>query len=75
MDWDHREPTLDEMLSDSIIRAVMVADGVDPQELAIILRQIGWSLLIRSPRRRCGTVMPSALAVLRFRNSSTLVDC
>ena len=41
MDWDHREPTLDEMLSDSIIRAVMVADGVDPQELAIILRQIG----------------------------------
>ena len=52
MDWDHREPTLDEMLSDSIIRAVMVADGVDPQELAIILRQIGRSLLIRSPRRR-----------------------
>jgi hypothetical protein len=45
MNWDHREPTLDEMLSDSIIRAVMAADGVDPQELAVMLRQIGWSLV------------------------------
>jgi hypothetical protein len=27
MNWYHREPTLDEMLSDSIIRAVMAADG------------------------------------------------
>jgi hypothetical protein len=52
MNWDHREPTLDEMLSDSVIRAVMAADGVDPQELAVMLRQIGRSLLIRSPRRR-----------------------
>jgi hypothetical protein len=52
MNCDHREPTLDEMLSASIIRAVMAADGVDPQELAVMLRQIGRSLLIRSPRRR-----------------------
>src|SRR6516164_7330970 len=27
------------------------------------------------PERGSGTVMPSALAVLRFKNSSTLVDC
>jgi hypothetical protein len=27
------------------------------------------------PDRGNGTVIPSALAVLRFRNSSTLVDC
>jgi hypothetical protein len=33
------------MLSDSIIRAVMAADGVDPQELAVMLRQIGRSLV------------------------------
>jgi hypothetical protein len=39
MNWCHREPTLDEMLSDSIVRAVMEADGVDPQELAATLRQ------------------------------------
>jgi hypothetical protein len=45
MNWDHRELTLDEMLSDSIIRAVMAADGVDPQELAVMLRQIGRSLV------------------------------
>jgi hypothetical protein len=52
MNWYYREPTLDEMLSDSIVRAVMEADGIDPQELALMLRQIGRSLLIRSPRRR-----------------------
>lgn len=45
MNWYHRELTLDEMLSDSIIRAVMAADGVDPQELAVMLRQIGRSLV------------------------------
>ena len=36
--WCHREPTLDEILSDSITKAVMEADGIDPQELAEILR-------------------------------------
>jgi hypothetical protein len=39
MNWCHREPTLEEMLSDSIIQAVMAADGVDPQELEAVLRQ------------------------------------
>jgi hypothetical protein len=39
MHWCHREPTLDEILSDSITKAVMEADGVDPQELAATLRQ------------------------------------
>ena len=29
MNWCHREPTLDEILSEPIIRAVMEADGVD----------------------------------------------
>lgn len=36
-----REPTLEEMLSDSIIQAVMEADGVDPRELEAMLRQHG----------------------------------
>jgi hypothetical protein len=68
MNWYYREPTLDEMLSDSIVRAVMEADGIDPQELALMLRQIGRSLLIRSPRRRG----PAASAV---RRGQALCDC
>jgi hypothetical protein len=28
----HREPTLDEIVSDSIVRTLMEADGVDPQD-------------------------------------------
>ena len=42
--WCHREPTLDEILSDSITKAVMEADRVDPQELAASLKQA-----VRSP--------------------------
>jgi hypothetical protein len=48
MNWYHREPTLDEMLSDSIVRAVMEADGIDPQELAATLRQAGRKLVRRA---------------------------
>ena len=40
MRWYHREPTLDDILSDSIVRDVMRADGVDPQELAAMLREM-----------------------------------
>jgi hypothetical protein len=32
MNSRHGEPTLNEMLSDSIVRAVMEADGIEPQE-------------------------------------------
>jgi hypothetical protein len=41
MHWHYREPTLKDMLSDSIVRAVMEADVVDPQELEAMLTQIG----------------------------------
>jgi hypothetical protein len=44
MNSRHGEPTLEEMLSDPIIRAVMEADGIDPQELAASLRQTGRTL-------------------------------
>jgi hypothetical protein len=44
--WWHREPTLDDILSDSITKAVMAADGVDPQELAAALKDVS-----RSPLR------------------------
>jgi hypothetical protein len=39
--WCRREPTLEDILSDSIVRDVMEADGVDPHELADMLRDIG----------------------------------
>jgi hypothetical protein len=35
------EPTLEEILSDSIIKAVMKADGVDPHQLAAMLKEVG----------------------------------
>jgi hypothetical protein len=42
------EPTLEEMLSDPIVRAVMEADGIDPQELAATLTQTGRKLARRA---------------------------
>ncbi len=35
-----REPTLSEMLSDSLVGAVMESDGVDPKALGIELRNM-----------------------------------
>jgi hypothetical protein len=35
-----REPTLAEILSDSIVRAVMRADAVDPRELCAMLTRV-----------------------------------
>jgi hypothetical protein len=44
MRWYHREPILEDILSDSIVRDVMEADGVDPQELAAMLREMAGHL-------------------------------
>jgi hypothetical protein len=44
MYWHHREPTLEDMLSDPIIRAVMDADRVDPHELKAMLTDVGRAL-------------------------------
>ena len=40
MNWCHREPTIAEILSDSIVRSLMRADGVDPNELKAMLRRM-----------------------------------
>ena len=40
MSSHYREPRLEDMLADSIVKAVMEADGVDPHELEIKLQQI-----------------------------------
>jgi hypothetical protein len=52
MNLFHRELTLDEILSESIVRALMEADGVDPQDLAAALRLTGRKLIRRAERRR-----------------------
>ena len=36
----HEEPTLDEILSDPVIEAVMAADGVDPGEVETLVRRV-----------------------------------
>jgi hypothetical protein len=57
MNSRHGEPTLEEMLSDPIIRAVMEADAIDPHELAATLRQTG-RMLARRARREGPHSMP-----------------
>ena len=52
-----REPRLREMLSDSIIKAVMEADSVDARELEAELRQT--AALLHATRR---TLIPPASA-------------
>jgi hypothetical protein len=44
MNWLDREPTLNEMLSDSIVRTVMEVDGVKPHELETMLRRVAQRL-------------------------------
>jgi hypothetical protein len=38
------EPSLNEILSDSVTRALMRADGVERLELELMLREIGYGL-------------------------------
>ena len=48
-----REPTITDILSDSIVRAVMKADRVDPEVLAKELRAIAKTIsMVREPRGR-----------------------
>jgi hypothetical protein len=49
--WSFREPTLAEMLSDSIVLAMMAADGVDPIALEAQLR--GMAQDATADRRAC----------------------
>src|SRR5262245_44082319 len=46
--WN-REPTIAEIMSDSAVRAMMKADGVDPNELEAMLRHIARLCNRRSP--------------------------
>jgi hypothetical protein len=46
------EPTLDEILSDSIVEAIMQADAVDPDELGVMLGRIARTLRAAEPVTR-----------------------
>jgi hypothetical protein len=43
MNWSCREPTLDELLSDKLVKLVMKADGVEADELEAMLRRVAAS--------------------------------
>jgi len=50
--WCGREPSISEILAEPIVRAVMEADGVEPDEFAAILHNAGARLLNASRRRK-----------------------
>jgi hypothetical protein len=47
----HREPTLNGLLSDPLVRAVMEADGVNPLELEEMLQRVAQRLRIPSSQK------------------------
>ena len=51
VNWQQYEPTLEDILSDCIIKAVMKADGVDPHQLAAMLKEVGrrWAGPVQLP--------------------------
>jgi hypothetical protein len=54
MNWYRREPTLEEILADSIVRAVMEADGVDPDALEAMLKEVGRNVSLARHARLWG---------------------
>jgi hypothetical protein len=46
-----REPTLEEILSDEIVRALMAADGVDQHEIQAMLTEVARKLGQGAPLR------------------------
>ncbi|MES1155236.1 MAG: hypothetical protein ABUL48_02285 [Pseudorhodoplanes sp.] len=51
MNWCHREPGLNALLSDPMIRALMAADRVDPRKLEAELSSLGGQLRDRERHR------------------------
>jgi hypothetical protein len=54
-----REPTLNGLLSDPIVRAVMEADGVNPSELEGMLRRVAQRLRISRGQQQPGLTRQS----------------
>ena len=45
-----REPTLEDMLAEPIVRVVMARDGVDPDEVRALMRQLSRARTRRNDR-------------------------
>jgi hypothetical protein len=54
MIWYRRELTLEEMLSDSVVQAVMEADGVDPLALEVMLKEVSRNVSLARHARLWG---------------------
>ena len=70
MNWHHREPTLEDILSDPIVEAVMAADGVDPHSLRRLLRQVGGDARPARARRAAAAIEASFIPTSRRRRAS-----
>jgi hypothetical protein len=59
MVWLSGEPTLEEALSDPVVRAVMRRDGVDPDALRRLLERAQARIADdrEAPRRRCAAAL------------------
>jgi hypothetical protein len=68
MSSQYREPRLEEMLADSIIRAVMESDGIDPRELEAELRR---TVALLHATRRAQIPPASARSDLRGKRGIT----
>jgi hypothetical protein len=55
MRWCRREPTITEILSDSIVEAVMEADGFDPEVLEAQLRSMAREISAARPASQAGS--------------------
>jgi hypothetical protein len=53
MCWCDGEPTLEDLLSDPIVRVVMAADGVDARKLEATLREIAIDRRAAQRAERC----------------------
>lgn len=62
MTYALNEPTIDELLADPLINALMRADGVDARELAALLRSVARQIGGQTPRR------PDAYSLSRSRS-------
>jgi hypothetical protein len=63
MIWYRRELTLEEMLSDSVVQAVMEADCVDPVALEVMLKEVGRNVSLARHARLWGPQSTSSCHV------------
>jgi hypothetical protein len=61
--WLHGEPTLDDLLDDSVLRALQRSDGIDPARFRIFIDELRGSARARTRRDRVGDASSAALRI------------